>query len=86
MREYSVVFARSARKELQSLDRTVAARILKRIEALAREPRPSGCKKLEGTDNLWRIRIGDWRVVYSVDDAKPLVEVSVIRHRREAYR
>jgi mRNA interferase RelE/StbE len=84
--EYTVVFARSARKELQALDRTVAARILKRIEALRLEPRPSGCRKLEGTDNLWRIRIGDWRVVYSVDDTRTLVEVSVIRHRREAYR
>ena len=86
MREYTVVFARSARKELQVLDRAVANRILKRIEALTLEPRPSGCKKLEGTDNLWRIRIGDWRVVYSVDDTRSLVEVSVIRHRREAYR
>jgi mRNA interferase RelE/StbE len=84
--EYTVVFARSARKELQALDRTIAGRILKRIEALRLEPRPSGCKKLEGTDDLWRIRIGDWRVVYSVDDARALVEVSVIRHRREAYR
>ena len=86
MPEYTVVFARSARKELQALDRTIAGRILKRIEALRLEPRPSGCKKLEGTDHLWRIRIGDWRVVYSVDDARTLVEVSVIRHRREAYR
>ena len=60
MPEYTVVFARSARKELQALDRSVAARILKRIEALRLEPRPSGCKKLEGTDDLWRIRIGDW--------------------------
>jgi mRNA interferase RelE/StbE len=84
--EYTVVFARSARKELQALDRTVAARILKRIEALRLEPRPSGCRKLEGTDNLWRIRIGDWRVVYAIDDDRSLVEVSVVRHRREAYR
>ena len=86
MPEYSVVFARSARKELQALDRTVAARVFKRIEALRLEPPPSGCRKLEGTDNLWRIRIGDWRVVYAIDDARTLVEVSVIRHRREAYR
>ena len=86
MPEYAVVFARSARKELQALDRTVAARILKRIESLKLEPRPSGCRKLEGTDNLWRIRIGDWRVVYAVDDARTMVEVSVIRHRREADR
>jgi len=84
--EYTVVFARSARKELQALDRTVATRILKRIEALRLEPRRSGCKKLEGTDDLWRIRIGDWRVVYSVDDGRALVEISVVRHRRDAYR
>jgi mRNA interferase RelE/StbE len=86
VREYTVVFVRSARKELQALDRPVAGRILKRVEALTRDPRPSGCKKLEGTDNLWRIRIGDWRVVYSIDDARLLIEVSVVRHRREAYR
>ena len=49
MPECTVVFARSARKELQALDRTVATRILKRIEALKLEPRPSGCRKLEGT-------------------------------------
>ena len=86
MPEYTVVFARSARKELQALDRTVAARVLKRIESLRLEPRPSGCKKLEGTDDLWRIRIGDWRVVYGIDDSRKLIDVSVIRHRREAYR
>jgi mRNA interferase RelE/StbE len=86
VREYTVVFARSARKELQALDRTVAGRILKRIEALSHDPRPSGCRKLEGTDTLWRIRVGDWRVVYAVDDVRLQVEVSLIRHRREVYR
>lgn len=68
MREYTIVFARSARKELQALDRGVAGRVLKRIEALTKDPRPAGCKKLQGAANLWRIRVGDWRVVYSVDD------------------
>ena len=86
MREYTVVFARSARKELQALERGVAGRVLKRIEALTKEPRPAGCKKLEGAASLWRIRVGDWRVVYSVDDTKSLIEVSVVRHRREVYR
>jgi len=70
---YTLVFARSARKELRPLDRTVAARVLKRIETLRLEPPPSACRKLEGTDNLWRIRIGDWRVVYAIDDARTLV-------------
>lgn len=86
MPEYTVTFARSARKELQALDRTVATRVLRRIEALAATPRPAGCKKLEGAENLWRIRVGDWRVVYSVDDSKLLVDVSAVRHRRDVYR
>ena len=86
MPEYAIVFARSARKELQALDPTIARRVLRRIEALAAAPRPSGCKKLEGSDNLWRIRIGDWRVIYAIDDGKRLVDVSAVRHRRDAYR
>ena len=86
MPEYTIVFARSARKELQALDPTVARRVLRRIESLATTPRPPGCKKLEGSDNLWRIRIGDWRVIYGVDDGKRVVDISAVRHRRDAYR
>ena len=86
MPEYTISFARSARKELQALDRTVATRVLRRIEALAATPRPAGCKKLEGSENQWRIRVGDWRVVYSVDDSERLVDVSAVRHRRDVYR
>jgi mRNA interferase RelE/StbE len=86
VREYAIVFVRSARKELQALDRAVSVRVLKRIEALAHDPRPAGCRKLEGTDNLWRIRVGDWRVVYAVNDSRSAVEISLIRHRREVYR
>jgi len=84
--EYAIVFARSARKELQALDPTIARRVLRRIESLAMAPRPPGCKKLKGSDNLWRIRIGDWRVIYSIDDGKRLVDISAVRHRRDAYR
>lgn len=67
---YSVVFARSARKELESLDHTIALRILKKIEGLPTNPRPAGCKKLAGQNSLWRIRISDYRVVYAIDDSK----------------
>ena len=86
MPEYAIVFARSARKELQALDQTIAKRVLRRIEALGATPRPPGCIKLEGSENLWRIRIGDWRVIYGVDDRRRVVDISVIRHRRDAYR
>jgi mRNA interferase RelE/StbE len=56
-----------------------------RLENLAFNPRPPGCKKLQGGENEWRIRVGDYRVVYTIDDTKLLVEVTRIRHRSEAY-
>ena len=86
MSPYSVAFARSARKELGSLDRALLARVLKRIEALAGHPRPAGCRKLVGQANLWRIRVGDYRVIYEVDDGNRVVDVVAVRHRSAAYR
>ena len=86
MADYAVVFARSARKELQNLDLPVAQRILKQIEALVSNPRPSGVVKLEGASDLWRIRVGEWRVVYRIADRDRLVDVIAVRHRRDAYR
>jgi len=84
--DFTVVFARSARKELQSLDPPVALRILKSIEALVGSPRPTGARKLEGAADLWRIRVGEWRVVYRIVDKQRLVDIVAVRHRREAYR
>ena len=86
MADYTVVFARSAGKELRSLDSRVALRILKRIEALSGNPRPAGVLKLEGAQDLWRIRVGEWRIVYRIADNQRLVDITAIRHRREAYR
>jgi mRNA interferase RelE/StbE len=82
---YAIVFARSAEKELERLDSVVARRILKKIKALAQDPRPAGCKKISGERNTWRIRIGDYRVVYDILDHKIVVEVLRVRHRREVY-
>ena len=86
MPQYEIVFARSARKELQALSRTTSEAILEKVELLALKPRPSGCQKLRGQSNLWRIRVGEYRVIYSIDDGNRVVDVSVIRHRSEAYR
>ena len=86
MADYSVVFARSAGKELRSLDSPVALRILKRIEALSGNPRPAGVVKLEGAQELWRVRVGEWRIIYRIADNERLVDIIAIRHRREAYR
>lgn len=60
-------------------------RIFPRIESLAENPRPAGCKKLRGARDLWRIRIGNYRVVYQVDDAILLVEVRAIGDRKDVY-
>ena len=86
MPEYAITFARSARKQLQVLDRALALRIVGRIESLAVTPRPVGCVKLEGGTGLWRIRVGDYRVIYEIDDDRCRIDVSAVRHRREAYR
>ena len=86
MADYEVAFARSARRELERLVPPLANRILSRIEALAREPRPPGARKVQGKQNLWRIRVGDYRVIYSVSDDQRVVDVVKVRHRREAYR
>jgi mRNA interferase RelE/StbE len=61
------------------------ARIMPRLERLAGAPRPPGCKKLRGGDNEWRIRVGDYRVVYVIDDVAKTIDVTRIAHRREVY-
>jgi mRNA interferase RelE/StbE len=84
--DYKLSVARSARKELQAMDRVVAMRIISRLEPLAQDPRPAGCAKLEGAADLWRVRVGDYRIIYTIDDRARTVDVSVVRHRRDAYR
>ena len=86
MADYSVTFARSARKELEKLRSSVARRIIQHIEALLINPRPTRSVKLKGNRSLWRIRAGDYRVIYQVNDAARIIDVSIIRHRRDAYR
>jgi mRNA interferase RelE/StbE len=83
--EYRVVLARSAERDLSGLPESTQDRLIRAVDALATTPRPSGVKKLRGTRDLWRIRVGDYRVIYRVDDVKRLVDISHVRHRREAY-
>ena len=86
MADYSISFARSARKELERLPGDIADRILAKVETLCGNPRPAGVIKLHGQKNLWRLRVGDYRVVYSINDFSRTVDVSIIRHRRDVYR
>lgn len=86
MFSYAVEIKPSAQKELESLPDHVLARVVHRLESLAHNPKPAGCKKLKGFKDQWRIRVGDWRVLYILDEASRLVSVTRIAHRRDAYR
>lgn len=86
MTNYAVTIARSTEKELADLPVNVVLRAREAINALAVNPRPSGCKKLKNARNRWRLRIGNYRIVYSIYDKKLLVDVEAVRHRRFVYR
>jgi mRNA interferase RelE/StbE len=86
MNEYVITFARSAGKELEALDAVVVRRIFPRIERLGKNQRPRGCRKLRHQENLWRIRVGDYRVIYSIFEERGVVDIVSVRHRSDAYR
>ncbi len=83
--EYRIVLASSAERDLRTLPGKVEERIVAIIDALSQEPRPRGVKKLKGSSNLWRIRVGDYRIIYRIDDREHLVDISHIRNRKDAY-
>jgi len=82
---YAVIFKPSAVKHLERLPKLAQRRIVRAIEELADDPRPAGCVKLVGEDNLWRIRVGSYRVVYSIEDDDLLVLILRVAHRKDAY-
>lgn len=82
---YRVEIASAAVRQLRKLDRTAQCRVQAAIELLAVEPRPSGAKKLVGGDGEWRVRTGDYRVVYEIHDNVLLVLVVAVGHRRDIY-
>ena len=84
---YRVLLRPPAQKFLRKLrDKSLTARLIAAMRGLASQPRPPGCEKLVGPDNLYRIRVGDYRIVYQVRDEVLLVLVVKIGHRREIYR
>lgn len=82
---YRVELRPRADKQLRALPRPVQLRIVAALDQLADEPRPQGVRKLSGAENLYRIRIGDYRVVYEIQDRLLLVLVVRIGHRRDIY-
>jgi mRNA interferase RelE/StbE len=84
---YTILFKKSAEREFEKLPQSVAKRMVPIIDGLAIEPRPNGSKKLSGKDQpLWRVRVGDYRIVYLIEDQIKIVEIQKIGHRREIYR
>ena len=81
---FTLEISNPAKKEFHSLDPTAQSRALKAMKALGDEPRPNGYIKLKGFD-LFRIRFGDYRIIYAIDDAKKRVTIRAISHRSKAY-
>ncbi len=85
MAEYRITIKKSATKELEGIPQKDLRKIVKRIRSLAKDPRPNGSQKLTGQEQ-YRIRQGDYRIVYSIEDKDALIDIVKIGHRREIYR
>lgn len=83
---YRVEVARTAEREIHRLPRDIQVRILRALTGLEKDPRPSGSRKLVGAQDLWRIRIGMYRVIYLINDGIKLVRVERAGHRSDVYR
>jgi mRNA interferase RelE/StbE len=85
MSQYKVLVSKSAAKELAKLQSSINNRIIKAVMNLSEDPRPTGSKKLKGGSENWRIRIGNYRVIYSIDDEILIVDVRKVGHRKDIY-
>ncbi len=83
---YKILYRASVRREMRRLDAATAKRVDAAILALAENPRPSGCVRLSGQLHLWRIRVGDYRILYEIQDRQLIVLIVSVAHRREVYR
>jgi len=85
--DYSLSIKPSAAKELQSIsDKATLTRLIEKVKSLATQPHPSGSEKLAGRPNLYRVRQGNYRVIYSVDDEARVIDVVKVGHRKDVYR
>lgn len=82
---YTLIISKSAEKSLSALPGKMYHRLLAAIQSLADDPRPPGCKKLKGVENLYRLREGDYRVIYSVEDRVLRVIVVAVGNRKDVY-
>lgn len=83
---YRIIIKKTAAKEMALLPQKFLAAVTQSILNLSQNPRPNGCKKLKAQKgNLWRIRIGDYRVIYSIDDVIKIIDVQKVGHRKDIY-
>ena len=85
MGSYSLCFNTSVKKELRQISKPYLQKILDKIYSLQKDPRPFGVKMLRGEDRYYRIRLGDYRIVYDIDDLVAVVTIVAVGHRREVY-
>lgn len=85
MASYELVFKKSVAKDLRAFPKQEVKRIMQRIQSLAHDPRPVGCEKLSGQER-YRVRQGAYRIIYEIEDARLVVLVVKIGHRRDVYR
>jgi mRNA interferase RelE/StbE len=83
---YAIEVRPIALRELKALPEDIRRRVVGKIDSLADNPRPPGVEKLAGTENSYRVRVGDYRILYEIRDKVLLIAVVRVRHRREAYR
>jgi len=83
---YQIEWKNSALRELKRLNRQVVPRIVAAVDSLSTQPLPSGVSKLQGSQRTYRIRIGNYRVIYELYESRLVVEVVRVRHRKDAYR
>ena len=87
MKKYQVIISKVAGKELRDLPKHEIGRIYAKMQSLSDDPRPTGYKKLEGnTEGLLRVRVGDYRIIYTIDDLIYIVDVRHIGNRKDIYR
>jgi mRNA interferase RelE/StbE len=86
MGSYEIRWKHGAARDLRKPDKSVIVRIIAAVEGLAENPVPPDSRKLAGSERNYRVRVGDYRIIYAVDHAEKVVVIQHVRHRREAYR
>ena len=82
---YQIIISRQAAKEIKKLPKATIPKVYTKIKSLADDPRPSGVVKLTSFENLWRVRVGDYRIIYTIEDDVQIVDIRQVIDRKDAY-